>query len=273
MRRGRAHLPAAEQVASRSHHRELAAVDDQRGAVDERGVVGREERVGGRHLLGPAGPPERDPGVGVGRFELSPADRSGKGLVQRGADVPGAQRVHPDAVASQLHGHGLGEQEDTPLGGVVVRVVLLPGQPVCGRHVDDHTAAAPRHHELRTVAAVEEVDQEPGEEPGEEGHPGHDFETHHQYDAENNAEHGKDGTEGGAEGAVALRLAIAQDEDGDGDEDEGEEGADVGEVGNGADVEQPGGDADHESGDPGGDGGRAEAGMDAAEDGGQQAVA
>src|SRR6516162_9204876 len=76
----------------RSHHRELAAVDDQRGTVDERGVVGGEERVGGRDLFGFAGPPERYPLSRVGRFELGPTGRGGHSLVQRGADIPGAQR-------------------------------------------------------------------------------------------------------------------------------------------------------------------------------------
>jgi hypothetical protein len=43
--------------------------------------------------------------------------------------------------------------------------------------------------ELRPVAAVEEVDEQAGDEPGEEGHPGHDFQAHHQHDAEDDAEH------------------------------------------------------------------------------------
>ena len=41
---------------------------------------------------------------------------------------------------------------------------------------------------------------------------------------------------------------------------EGEQRADVGEIGDGADVEQAGGNAHDESGDPGGDGRRAERG-------------
>ena len=136
-----------------------------------------------------------------------------------------------------------------------------------------HPPPLPQPRELGAVAAIEEVDDQAGEEPCEEGHPGHDFEAHHQDDAEEDAEDGEERAQRGAEAAMALRLAIAQDEHGDGDENKGEEGADVGEVGDGADVEQAGGDADDEAGNPCGHGGSAEAGMDAAEDGGQKAVA
>src|SRR6185312_13032985 len=65
---------------------------------------------------------------------------------------------------------------------------------------------------------------------------------------------------------------VAQDEDSGGDENERKESADVGEVGERADVEQAGGDADDKSGDPGGDVGGAEARVDFGEDFGQQAV-
>jgi hypothetical protein len=64
---------------------------------------------------------------------------------------------------------------------------------------------------------------------------------------------------------VALRVFGAQDDDADGDQDEGEEGADVGHLGERADVEEAGGDGDEDAGDPGGEGRRAEARMDAAE--------
>ena len=127
--------------------------------------------------------------------------------------------------------------------------------------------------EFGAVAAVEEVDDKAGEEPDEEGHPREDFESHHEHDAEDDAEHGEDWAEWGTEGAVAFGLAVAKDEDGDGDEDEREEGADVGEVGYGTDVEEASGDADDESRDPCGDGRSAIALVDVAEHCGQEAIA
>ena len=72
---------------------------------------------------------------------------------------------------------------------------------------------------------------------------------------------------------MAVGLAIAEDEHADGDQHKGEQGADVGQVGDGADVKQAGGNADDESRDPGGESRGAELGVDAAEDAGQQAVA
>jgi len=77
------------------------------------------------------------------------------------------------------------------------------------------------------VTAVEEVDDEAGEEPGEECHPGQYFEPHHEDDTEDDAENREERAKGGSEAAMSLRFAIAQDEHGNGDEDEGEEGADV----------------------------------------------
>ena len=84
---------------------------------------------------------------------------------------------------------------------------------------------------------------------------------------------GDDGAERNNETAAAVRVAITQDDDADGDEDEGEEGADVGKVGESADVEEAGGNGDDDAGDPGGEGGRAEERMYVGEDFGQQAVA
>ncbi len=127
--------------------------------------------------------------------------------------------------------------------------------------------------EFGAVAAIEEVDEEAYGEPDEEGHPCEDFESHHEHDAEDDAEHREDGAERGTEGAVAFGLAVAKDENCDGDEDECEEGADVGEIRDGSDVEEAGGDADDESCDPGGDGRGAIALVDVAEDRGQQAIA
>lgn len=123
------------------------------------------------------------------------------------------------------------------------------------------------------MAAVEEVDEEAEDQPDEEAVPGDDGQSGHEQEAEDDAERGNDGAAGNNKAAMADRLAEAKNDDADGDEDEGEKGADVGEVGEGADVEQARGNGDHEAGDPGGERGRAEEGMDAGEDAGQEAVA
>src|ERR1035437_5670123 len=122
------------------------------------------------------------------------------------------------------------------------------------------------------VAAIAKVDQQSQHQPGEEGHPGHHSQAHHQQYAKDDSQKREERTQRSTKAARPLRLAIAQDEYRDGDQDKGEKGADVGEVGDSADVQQSGGNADHKSGDPGGDSRGAEAWMNAAENGGQQAV-
>ena len=95
----------------------------------------------------------------------------------------------------------------------------------------------------------------------------------HQQEAEDHAERGDHGPAGDDETAAAFRLANAQDNDADRDQDEGEECADVGKVGEGADVEKAGRNGDQDARDPGGKRRRAEERMDVGEDLGQQAVA
>src|ERR1700733_7816276 len=130
-----------------------------------------------------------------------------------------------------------------------------------------------RRRELGAVAAIEEVDQQADEEPDEERGPCQDFEAHHEYDAEDDAEHGEDRTERGAKGAMAVGLAVAQDEHGDGDEYEGKQGADVGEIRDSSNVEEAGRHAHHEPRDPGGNGRRAIARVNLPEDLGEKAIA
>ena len=72
---------------------------------------------------------------------------------------------------------------------------------------------------------------------------------------------------------MALGLLPAQDEHPDGHQNEGEERADVGHLGERADVEQARGDGDQDSRDDGGEPRRAEARVDGAELVRQQAVA
>jgi len=72
---------------------------------------------------------------------------------------------------------------------------------------------------------------------------------------------------------VALGLFGAEDEDADRDEDEGEERANVGHLGEGADVEQAAGYGDEDAGDDGGEGRCAKAGVEFGEGVGQEFVA
>src|ERR1035438_6104945 len=127
--------------------------------------------------------------------------------------------------------------------------------------------------ELGAVPAVEEVDEQADGQPDEEAVPGDDGQAGHQQEAEDYAERRNDRAKGNAEAAAALRLADAQHDDADGNQNEGEECADVGEVGQGADVEETGGNGDRESRHPGGEGRGAEDWVDVREDLGQQAVA
>src|ERR1039457_1458086 len=131
----------------------------------------------------------------------------------------------------------------------------------------------PQPSELGAVAAVEEVNDQADGQPGEKTEPCDYFKPHHEYYAKDDAQHREDRAQRSAEAAVAIRLALAQDEHTDGDQEEGEEGTDVGEIGDGADVQKAGGNAYHKPRYPGGHGRGAELGVDAAEDGRQQAVA
>src|SRR3954469_6948567 len=80
-----------------SHDSYLAPVDHQSFAVDERGVVGGEERVRGGAPLGLTGAPGGDEVAGVTcREVLVAADLGGDARVERGEDVAGTERVHPD---------------------------------------------------------------------------------------------------------------------------------------------------------------------------------
>jgi len=127
--------------------------------------------------------------------------------------------------------------------------------------------------EFAAFAAVEVINDEADDEPDEEALPGAGGQAGHQQNTEDDAEYGEDGASGDAEAAVTLRLFAAEDEHADGYEDKGEERADVGELGEGANVKQAGWDGDENAGDPGGDGGCAKFFVDLGEHVRQQAVA
>src|ERR1035441_10932789 len=126
---------------------------------------------------------------------------------------------------------------------------------------------------LGAVTAIEEVDEQADDQPDEEAIPGDDGQAGHEQEAKDDAERGNDGPAGNDETTAAVGIAEAEDDDSDGDEDKGEKRADVGEVGEGADVEEAGGNGDDKTGNPGGEGRGAKEGMDVGEDFWQQAIA
>src|SRR5690348_8051642 len=98
-----------------------------------------------------------------------------------------------------------------------------------------------------------EVEKQADDEPDEEAYPVLDGEAGHQDEAQNHGGDGNPWRKWDAEAARAVGLAFAENQDGDRNEDEGEKRADVGEVDERADVENPGGNGDEKSGDPGGE--------------------
>src|SRR5208337_3596306 len=121
----------------------------------------------------------------------------------------------------------------------------------------DDPAARPRRasrkrfllcaRKLAALAAVEVVDDKPDGEPDEEADPGDDRQPRHQKNAEGNAQNRQNRAAGTAESAAAAGIFVAQYEHAGGDKHEGEERADIREIGEGADIEQPGRHADDES--------------------------
>ena len=119
----------------------LTAVDHQRLAMDERRVVGRQERVRRGHLLRRAGAAQRDLVPLVWPTNVSSLIASLSGVRMK----PGTQTVHPDAAPAELDRHRPGELQHAALRRVVVREELLPAERVRGRHVHDHAAPARDH--------------------------------------------------------------------------------------------------------------------------------
>src|SRR5215467_12970230 len=102
------------------------------------------------------------------------------------------------------------------------------------------------------LPAISEVNHKSQGEPYKETDPVHDRQACHQQETGENRENWRQRAAGGAEGAVAIGLAVAKNEHAGSNESECEQRADVGEIGEGADVEQAGGNPDHETRDPSG---------------------
>ena len=80
------------------------------------------------------------------------------------------------------------------------------------------------------MAAIEEVNDQAQNQPRKEREPGQHFESHHQHNAEDNAQNGEDRAERSLEAAFPLRLPIAQNDDRDGDQHKGKQCADIRQV-------------------------------------------
>src|SRR5262245_49564020 len=99
--------------------------------------------------------------------------------------------------------------------------------------------------ETALLAAVREVEDEPGGEPQDEALPGHEGKAGHQEEAHRGAEEGDHGNEGHPELPRPVRLLGAQDQDADAHEHEREERPDVRELDDLVDVGE-GGEEGHE---------------------------
>src|SRR5262245_13333109 len=131
-------------------YREEAAVDDQLGPGDVRGLVGGEKQYGVSDLLDPSGALHRDrlqrrlPPVGIRR-------RPGRPHGGHEARVDG---VDANTVRRELHSGRLGHDAHRSLGGVVAHVnALLAGEAGDRRDVDDGPASRGAHRGHRALHA------------------------------------------------------------------------------------------------------------------------
>src|SRR6185312_15930275 len=103
--------PRSGRLEGRKSVHVLAAVDRERRAGDELGILGAEEGDAAGDLLGAAEAADGDAGLDL----LQHVGRHGGDHV--GVDVAGGQGVDGDAVAGAFLGQGLGEAVDAALGG------------------------------------------------------------------------------------------------------------------------------------------------------------
>ncbi len=94
------------------------------------------------------------------------------------------------------------------------------------------------------LPSVVVVDAKPDQQPHEKAQPVFDRQAGHQDEAGHNRRNGNERRPRDSKAAGAFRLALAQDQNRDGNENEGEECADIGKIGEGADVEYARGDRD-----------------------------
>src|SRR6516162_2330011 len=133
---------------SRQIHRRNAAVDEQIGAVDERGILARQEqhRLGGLQRLAWPLDHVRHRSRGV---ELVLADRRAY-LVRH-------DRVHPDFVRRKLRRHGARQIRNAALRGRIGDGAASAHEAGGRADIDDPPARALRYHLLGDVLAHEEL--------------------------------------------------------------------------------------------------------------------
>ena len=94
------------------------------------------------------------------------------------------------------------------------------------------------------MLTVEEVNRQADGKPDEESDPGFEGQAEHEDEAEDDGEYGQKGNPGDAEAAGPFWLGPSEDEDPGAGQHECEEGSDVREIGEGADVKDASGYAD-----------------------------
>ena len=132
----------------------LPAVDRQRRAGDEIGLVGGQEHHAAGDVVGMAEPAHRDAGDDLLQHVL------GHRAHHLGIDIARRHRVHRDAEPRALLRQRLGEAVDARLGGGVVHLPVLPGLPVQRADIDDAPELGRAHvveHQLAQVEAGAEV--------------------------------------------------------------------------------------------------------------------
>jgi hypothetical protein len=140
-----------------------------------------------------------------------------------------------------------------------------------GRESSAKRASACR--ELAVFPAVEEINEQPDREPGEESQPGNYGQSHHQSAAKDDRKQRKPRNKRNAEAARTVGLAAAKDGNAHRDQNEGEQRTDVRQIGGGADVHEPRRYSHCEAGNPGGPVRRFEFGVNGGEQFWQQPVA
>ena len=149
---GPAVVDAAGHVSS---SRQEAAVDDERLAAHERGIVGGQEDDGPRDLARLGDPAERYSALDLRAQRGGVGGGVEIGLHERRVDVAGADRVAADPVGAVLHRRRARDPEHAALGGAVGGEDAVADEREDRRDVDDR-AAARRPHRPHGVLAAEE---------------------------------------------------------------------------------------------------------------------
>src|SRR5437660_10366099 len=101
-----------------------APIDEQTGARDVRGFLGRQKQHTRGHFLGRARTLEHGACTGLGTVIVQGfAGGSDAAFVKRRENGAGADRIDPDAVHSVVHSEATGQTSHCSFGGVILEVV------------------------------------------------------------------------------------------------------------------------------------------------------